>query len=490
MDFEAASRELKILAGREKLSSLELDRARNLMVELKQAGMSNPEIVEMTEGRWSESTIKGYTRGVQSTDSEPWRSATALFGEMLARNLTLAHVSKTMAITAELEAVDSSLSEIASFVVELKQESIDLRSFVSIFHDWSKAGVTSVDAQSALKYKEQLKGVGFDIETLSDIAEAAGEFDSPTEVLKAVVKYGALVRLDEELKTKREELETLSAEMLNSSQELATTRLKLDEVRNEITTMGKPLATYGRLEAGGFDEKALEELAKLAKKYGTPRKVLTALNRFATVADIKAAVEDTQGKLQEKKAMLKSLEGKYSHLEAAIEMCQELLRQHKFGLDAISTIRATAKKYGEPSEVMKAIEAYGNLGEIQGRISQANIKLAEVEGKVTVVREAYAEHNARNMEMLDQIEALNAKAIEVGRTVGTVQEQVKKDTMARDLLNLLQNPAAASYERYLPLVLVLVKSIGVWTNMNKDKFRYASLIDKNFEELVSHLGGS
>jgi len=74
--------------------------------------------------------------------------------------------------------------------------------------------------------------------------------------------------------------------------------------------------------------------------------------------------------------------------------------------------------------------------------------------------------------------------------VGIVEEQLRKDSKARDLLNILQNPVAAGYEECLPLVLVLLKSIGVWTNANKDKFSFPSLINKNLEELTGHLGGS
>ena len=74
--------------------------------------------------------------------------------------------------------------------------------------------------------------------------------------------------------------------------------------------------------------------------------------------------------------------------------------------------------------------------------------------------------------------------------MGIVEEQLRKDSKARDLLNLLQNPVAAGYEECLPLVLVLLKSIGVWTNVNKDKFSFPSLIDKNLEELTGYLGGS
>jgi len=139
---------------------------------------------------------------------------------------------------------------------------------------------------------------------------------------------------------------------------------------------------------------------------------------------------------------------------------------------------------------MKATEAYGALKEIKKETDRAKIALAEIEGKIEVLKETYAEQNARNIAMLDQFEILNAKAIETGCIVGGVQEQLKKDALARDLLTLLHNPSSASYEEYAPLVLVLLRGVTVWAIMNRTKFSYPSLIDKNLQEVVGYLGGS
>ena len=70
-----------------------------------------------------------------------------------------------------------------------------------------------------------------------------------------------------------------------------------------------------------------------------------------------------------------------------------------------------------------------------------------------------------------------------------MQEQIKKDILARDLLTLLHNPGSASYEGSLPLVLVLLRGITIWAIMNRSKFHYPSLIDKNLQEVIGHLGG-
>ena len=170
-------------------------------------------------------------------------------------------------------------------------------------------------------------------------------------------------------------------------------------------------------------------------------------------------------------------------------MCKTLLKR-RFGLSVLSLINRTALKYGEPTEILKAIEAYGQLKEIEKKTKEANSELVEIRSKIQRLEEVETKYNARNKVILDQFEALNAKAIEVGRLAGSVQEQLKGDTMARGLLLLLHNPSSVSYENSFPLVIVLLKAIIIWSITNKSKLRYASTIQRNLEEVSGSLGGS
>jgi hypothetical protein len=170
-----------------------------------------------------------------------------------------------------------------------------------------------------------------------------------------------------------------------------------------------------------------------------------------------------------------------------LEMCKNLL-ERKFGLSAIQMIDATARKYGEPIKVMEAIEKYGAIVEIDQKSAQAQAALAEFEVKIEVLKETFAQQNARNRTILDQFETLNAKAIEVGRAVGSVEERLKVDPMSRNLMALLQNPTSASYEDSLPLILAMLNRITAWAAIYKSKFRYSSLVNGNLEELLKHLG--
>jgi len=405
-----------------------------------------------------------------------------LMRDLKERGVTLSQLGEAINIDADLKAKGTSTTDIASFVAELEEEKVGVRDFILLFREWHEAGLTPVGARSVLGYKAQLEEAGIDIDILSHIAEATKKLGTPAQVLEAIAKYGDLKELDKEAQAKRKELATMATEMASCSQ-------KLQEVQDKTVAIQEALATYRRLEGIGFNEKALGELAKAAENYGTPGKVLRAVIRFGNLSNLKATDDELRNKVKQKRQMVKSLDEQYQHLKEPIEMCKTLLKR-RFGLSVLSLINRTALKYGEPTEILKAIEAYGQLKEIEKKTKEANSELVEIRSKIQRLEEVETKYNARNKVILDQFEALNAKAIEVGRLAGSVQEQLKGDTMARGLLLLLHNPSSVSYENSFPLVIVLLKAIIIWSITNKSKLRYASTIQRNLEEVSGSLGGS
>jgi len=81
--------------------------------------------------------------------------------------------------------------------------------------------------------------------------------------------------------------------------------------------------------------------------------------------------------------VIKSLDEEYSHLKEPIELCKRLFKR-RFGLTALQLINITVRRHREPTEVMKAIEAYGALREIRKETDQTKTVLAEIKGKVVV----------------------------------------------------------------------------------------------------------
>lgn len=527
MDIETTSRELKLLAERETLSHAELVKAKKLMVDLKSMGMSNPEIVELNQNRWSESTVKEYTGGIKAKRPERWQSTASLLSELLSDGLTLADVRQAMAInneivknhktfsdvialmnslddkkvdleqvaqtiklSAELNSLGISFKEIAALNSKLKEEDIDLTAFISTFRKWDKAGLTPVDAQSVLKCKAQLDRAGINIEGLSQVAEAAGKFGGVNHIMEAIDKYGSIETLNNTLQTKQGELKALDAEINNGNKKVINAGQELEKVKTETADIKNELAVYKKIKAIGFDEKALGELKKAADKYGGPGAVLNAINSFTAVSDIKASLVNVESKVKKQEEENEHLKNKYSHLQAAVDICQKLMEDYKLSPDAIAAILSTARKFGKPGDIFKALEAYGKIEAVNEDYTKMMLAVIKIEAEVEELKKTQEQYEAKTRISLNQFEALNAKAIEVGRAVGIAEEQIKKNSGAREILSLLQNPAAVAYEDSLSLVHVLLKSIRLWAIMNKNKFSAFSPLENNLESALRQLGGT
>jgi len=206
-ELESVAKELKLLASRQNLSTGELERAKVLMVQLKAAGMTNTEINELVDDRWSESTIKGYTRGVVAGHSPPWEGTVALFSELLSKGLTMKDVEETIQLKEQLEQQKTSIIELASFVVELKAQGIDAAAFVGLYWDWIATGLKAPDVASALKLKGELEGMGLTLDALTKVASLAGKFGNADDILNAVAKYGNIVEMEREKADIRAQIE-------------------------------------------------------------------------------------------------------------------------------------------------------------------------------------------------------------------------------------------------------------------------------------------
>ena len=84
--------ELQLLSKRQPLRDEDLLRAKDLMASLKEAGYTNKEISTLTGEKWSESTVKLYTRGTNTKDSTPKDNASKVIAEMISKGLSFEQV--------------------------------------------------------------------------------------------------------------------------------------------------------------------------------------------------------------------------------------------------------------------------------------------------------------------------------------------------------------------------------------------------------------
>ncbi len=109
MKLDELIKRFKVLASKKSLTKAEQKEARDLMRELKKAGISNGEISELSNGKWAPSTVTFYTPGIKPLHPNEWDSAVKLLNAMITSGLSLDHVETAVSISDQLQAAGVSL---------------------------------------------------------------------------------------------------------------------------------------------------------------------------------------------------------------------------------------------------------------------------------------------------------------------------------------------------------------------------------------------
>ncbi len=405
-EMEEIIRELLSLAGRKPLSKADLSRAKRLMVKLREMGFTNSQISDLTDGGWSEATVKLYTRGVTVKDPSPKADASKLLVEMVNRGLTLNDVELSISIKVDSDAKGVSLEDISSLLEEVKRSKVSVKDLLQIYGGLKDSGLSIIQLSQWLSYRSELEDAGFTLDGLKKVYEASKNYGSYIEVLEAINTYGSHKTIEAEVKrvtSEKEKLEKQVNEMNSVVKELEEKRAPLEEA----------LRLYEELKNLGFDEEALKQLETSSEKYGGVKRVLEAVNTYTSLAELKSKVEEHEKKRVNVESELKTVQADHAHLQTVIAMCDTLLYKYRFSVPAMKEIYEMAKKYGEPIEVIKAIGRYGELKAIETELEKLSSKRGELESRVK--------------ELNKQLEGLRALSEEVKNTARGLLEPFTAD---------------------------------------------------------------
>ncbi len=122
MNIEELVKKFVALASKETLSKSENEEARKLMGQLKKAGMSNSEISVLSNGKWSESTVKGYNTGIKTSEPSPWGDAISLLNDLISTGMSLDDVDTTLTIDKDLKSRDVGLDDIVEIFIDTNHD--------------------------------------------------------------------------------------------------------------------------------------------------------------------------------------------------------------------------------------------------------------------------------------------------------------------------------------------------------------------------------
>lgn len=421
MDLEQTAKQLVLLARKDDLSPPDHQRAKALMRELRKMAMTNAQISELTGGRWAETTIKEYTRGVTVMDSQRWQGTTALFGEMVSKGIITGDVKETISVRDKLEGGGTSLAEIADLLTDLKRAGSDIGGLVALYREWGASGLTASEAASALKYKDEIEGIGFGLDSLSDVAGAARALGNPRDVLKTIGKYGDVIELDNELKAAQGRLadeETRIKERIEEGEQAIreveerdeNARERLTQIDQQVNAKAQLLRKAGELEKLGLDTTRLSDLcttvSRMGVKHGLGRhealdrffdelKEYDAALGFEAEAKRRATVAETNRLQSEKiRAQLETLEMRYKERKEAVDAMESLLKQ---GVKParISLYNRILSKFKGPEHFEQELEHFqgieGLLNARDKEVKRRESKVAELGTQVKVLKQELAE---------------------------------------------------------------------------------------------------
>jgi len=473
--LEEIVKKFSALAGKEALTKGEHLEVLELMRELKKEGVGNQEISNLSGGRWSESTVKGYTKGIKAKETALWHDATSLLSDFISAGISLEDAATVLSVVEDLKSRKAGLDNVIEFLLAADTASIDVTTVIEQFKQMKEFSLTVKSMAELLELNKKVEENGLSLDVLPALVKLAQNYGHPEQVLESLSSYGSMVEVQDEIKEAKEQLENIKIKQNQAE-------AKLQQTQKTLAELSEPLSAYQKAAQLGFDDKGLRDLAILTEKCGGYQDVFKSLKTFASYSEIKNQVAKAKSELSNLKSDIGKLSSNYSHLTTALNMCQTLISKYKFGLDAIATIFSVAGKYGEPLTVLKSVEAYGNLESIQQELSG-------LEGKIAERRKLFTELEGKHGEALEKLESLNQMALKVGAAVAEVKSQLSNSKDVQKLLNIVNNPASASYEEYGPLVLTIATSLRKWVASNEHKFKSAYIIKKAFDNLIGELGG-
>ena len=189
MDIEELIEKFMTLANMEILSKSEHEEARKLMKQLKKAGMSNKEISALSNGKWSESTVKGYTPGIKAINPAPWQDVVTMLNKIISAGMDFEAIDNAACIPYQLKEQGITLEQAINLLDTAEAHSMDLVAMVQLNDELKKYGLSPKDSQDTLVLKNELEVMGFTLDSLKPIVELVKNYGNTQEIIEAVSKY-------------------------------------------------------------------------------------------------------------------------------------------------------------------------------------------------------------------------------------------------------------------------------------------------------------
>lgn len=473
--IEALSNRFINLAKKPKLTKSERDEARQLMVSLKQAGVSNEEISELSGGKWAANSVKYYTKGITVVHPTQCDSVVHLLQELNSSNLTLTDVEKTVATLEHLKYLDIPLDDITDLLFAAESSSMDIADLVHQHKTFKESGLSPEKVPKFLDAKQYLEAIGLSPDWQVSLYEAIKTYGDPETLLEAIRAYSSLLEVKEQVKGAEGELKEIKAD--NDEQDKL-----IEEGKEKLAALAASMEAHHKVIELGYDEQSLVDLAVLSEKHGGPKAVIQACKAITNYKEIEDNVAEAKNKLADINSEIGKRSLEQSYLVTGIDMCVKLVKEHHFGIDSIEILLSAAQKYGDPMRVLEAIVAYGK---IQALLEEED----KQQGIVNTSKQKIAQLDGEYQDGLKKFESLNAFALQVGNELSRVHPMATESVFINQLIKIINDPYGADYGANINAVMILGQAVKAFVIKNEANFKHRVQIINGLALLINDLGG-
>jgi hypothetical protein len=306
----------------QRLSGSSRDEAVSLIQELKSKGFKNREIAVLTGRRWSEATVKKYTKGVKILSTVEREKVLETFSMFAREGKTIQEVEDYLEIDKYLNSINQNFEAIGNLIIKTRGTGV-----FELFLDLSKQiGMTAYNVQDISKGLDLLKKMhekGITDKTIFDLDRSLGNFGGLSNFLKTIEKYQTLQKIEQDITEVKNEL-------AQKNHKYRLLEIKIKDLKIESQMFSSLLRfTKALIEDHNFDLISTKTLFEIAEKYGSPAEILEAILCYQKIQELQKQRETVKSEINilkderiKKEANLEALENFIEKANRSIGMIE------------------------------------------------------------------------------------------------------------------------------------------------------------------------
>lgn len=290
-------------------------RFKELLLILRRAGLTSPQIVKLSGGYLSDSLVRQYTRGWGGLDKTLSRELDALMAplrELVSSGKGVGDIDIVLKLDKSVRAKSSSIEEVGELNSCLKDFNVqpgEVGEVVELLRNLKDdtIGLSPAEVKNWLTLDKKLSDEGFKRDSRALLLQTSQKYGGIFNVIMAIKEYDCL----ETFHSEKMRIEAKVKQLNSDTDILLNEKSRLELIINNNYQL---INQANLVKLLGFEIGSLSIIKVLCEKYGGPYKVINAIEKYLQIIDIdesheKEKVELAKTKLEtsQKRQMLNAL---------------------------------------------------------------------------------------------------------------------------------------------------------------------------------------